>query len=183
MSAAFGEDSVAAGDCLFAIADVLMASGRLDEALEAASAALNVRRGRFDPSDGVVLESVGQLAEIYDALGQAERAYEEYRRLLDFLEGFEDEPGLRDAVKIVQKMLVLFFRTLGARRMRVLNQIKRKDVDDEGIREMFERLVEGDPVRVTEKLFKEYEATGKPVDFDGLALIWHVAVDDLFVVE
>jgi tetratricopeptide (TPR) repeat protein len=179
MSAVFGDDSVAVGDCLFEIADVLVASGRLNEALDAAAAALKVRRANFAPSDTVVLESVRQLAEIYDALGRSEMAHEEYGRLLDFLRGLEDESGVRETVKIVQKMLTLLFRTVGASQRRVLNQIKRKDVDSEAIRQMFETLVEGDPVGITQGLFEQYQATGNPEDFDALALVWHVAVDDL----
>ena len=168
---AFGDDNIHTADCQYELAYVLLDSGRAKEAESPAVKALDIRKANLDADDAIVISSVQQLAEIYDNLGEADRAFDNYRILLNYLKSLEDESVFSDVVKVIRNVICLFFRTVVASEKEVVSQIKEQAVDQAGMKVIFQQLLDNDPVDEMKKHFKG--------DIHALACVYHLALDPL----
>ena len=181
MKAAFGEKSIQYAECLFEFADILVDEGKNDEAVTYSKQAYSIREPVYDADSVPVIESVQQLAVIYDQLNQADNAYTYYRKLIAFLKKIEDEPIFQEVVRIIRNVLCLFFRTIGGSQRQLISQIKRRQLQNlnDLILEVFQQVVETDPVRYAQSEVESYQKTGDTKPFDNLAALYHLATDDI----
>jgi tetratricopeptide (TPR) repeat protein len=179
MISAFGEDSVQVAECEYELADVLLDSGKAEEAEKTALKAYAIRQVNYEADSGVVIDSVQQLAIIYDNMGYSEKAFAYYQLLLNYLKSLEDESVFDDTVKILRNILVLFFRTIATSQRRLVNQLRLKEMDRDSLRDVFQKMIEGDPIDMSKRLLKEYEECGEESAFDALACIYHIGLNEI----
>lgn len=179
MTSSFGEDSVQTAECQFDLADVLLDSGKPEDADEYALKAYSIRHAKFESDNALVIDSVQQLAIIYDTQGQSEKAFGYYRVLLGFLNSLEDESVFEETIKIMRNMLCLFFRSIGSHERQIVNQLKRRHVSQDAMKEVFTQIVEVDLIDYSKKLFENYKESGEPTYFETLACIYHFGLDEL----
>ncbi|KAH0787120.1 PH domain containing protein [Histomonas meleagridis] len=179
MTAAFGNDSPQVAECLFELSDVLIDSGRTLEAEEHSLKSLSIRMKHFSNESPLIIECNQQLALINDSLGRTEKAFSYYRTLLSYLKNIEDESSFDGIVKVIRNMLCLYFRNCSTAEKPVIHQIRRKKVEQELMKDALQKMLDGDPITlVTEKL-RHYLQTGETCDFEMLAAIYHIAIDDI----
>lgn len=179
MTAAFGARSSQVGECHYELADVTLESGQLEEAEKSSKICLSIREEQFGSDDPLVVETVQQLAIIYDTMGNANEAFKYYLRLFNFLRSFEDESIFEETTKVLRNMIVLFFRTSGGQYRQIVAQLRRKKTEQEAMSIAFKNLMENDPIQILTALMKKYQDTGEPEPFEQLACIYHIGLDDL----
>ena len=181
MKAAFGENSIQYGECLFEFADILVDEGKNDEAVTYSKQAYKIREPVYDADSVPVIESVQQLAVIYDQLNQADNAYEYYRKLITFLKKIEDEPIFQEVIRIIRNVLCLFFRTIGGSQRQLISQIKRRQLQNlnDLILAVFQKVLETDPVIYAQSQIEAYQKAAETQPFDNLAALYHLATDDI----
>ena len=179
MTASFSEDSPQAAECQYELADVLLDSGKSDEAEQASLKSLRIREANYESDNSLVLASVQQLASIYDTMENPEKAFPQYRIILNFLKSLEDESIFDEMVKLLRNILCLFFRTLPGVQRRLVNQLKHRQVDNTTMKHVFQKLIENDPVDQTKSHISKYQDTGDPQEFEALACAYHIAHDEL----
>lgn len=179
MSSAFGPESAQVAECEFELADVFLDSGKSEEAEGEAQKAYEIRKNIFDQDNSLVINSVQQLALIYDTLNNVEKAFEYYRILMNFLKSLEDETIFEEMVKVMRNILCLFFRSFGVAQRQTVNQLRRKESSNDEMKSLFQKLIDNDPIDFAKDLFEKYQQNGDPSEFDALAAIYHIAMDDM----
>ncbi|KAK8878069.1 hypothetical protein M9Y10_004832 [Tritrichomonas musculus] len=179
MTSAFGPNSVQVAECEFELADVLFDSGKSEEAEAEALKAYKIRQKMFEPDNSLVINCIQQLALIYDTLNEVDKAFEYYRILINFLKNLEDETIFEEMVKVMKNILCLFFRSFGITQRQTVNRIRRKEVSSDEMKSLFQKLIDNDPIDYSKDLFEKYQKNGDPSDFDSLAAIYHIAMDDI----
>ncbi|EAY16518.1 PH domain containing protein [Trichomonas vaginalis G3] len=181
IKAEYGDSSVEYGECVYMYADVLNDEGKIDEALPYAKKAYEIRSQAYEEESAQVIESIQQLAVIYDQLNEADEAYVYYRKLLEFLKRLEDEPIFEETVRVFRNVICLFFRTIGGKQRQLVNQIRRRNVPklEEMMLSVFTQLIEGDPITFAQEQVEKYNRTAETINFDNLAILYHIATDDL----
>ena len=176
---AFGEHSVQCAECKFELADVLLDSGQSEDAEREALEALKIRQDNYEADNSLVIDCIQQLAVIYDTMNIPEKAYTYYKILINFLKKLEDESIFEEMVKVMRNILCLFFRTAGTTNIQTVNLLRRKKVGVDEMKAAFQHLIDNDPIDITKTLFDNYQNTGEPNDFDTLAAIYHIGMDDM----
>ncbi|OHS98477.1 PH domain containing protein [Tritrichomonas foetus] len=179
MTAAFGPDSVQTAECEFELADALLDSGKSEESEQEAMKAYQIRKSNFEADNSLVIDCVQQLAVIYDTMNEPDKAFNYYRILINFLKRLEDETIFEEMVKVMRNILCLFFRSIGISHIQTVNLLRRKHIEVEEMKGMFQKLIDHDPIDLTKNLFEKYQKAGEQSDFDSLASIYHIAMDDM----
>lgn len=179
--AEYGDSSVEYGESVYAFADVLIDEGKIDEALPYAKKAFEIRSQKYDEESAQVIESIQQLAVVYDQLNDADNAFIYYRKLLDFLKRLEDEPIFEETVRVLRNVICLFFRAIGGRQRQLVTQIRRRNVpnSEDKMISVFTELIEGDPITFAQEQIEKYNKTAETVYFDNIAILYHIATDDI----
>ena len=178
MKKLYSENSVQVAECEYELADVLFDLGKAQEAQPLAIKAMETRKAVFEADNTLVMASVQQLAIIYDTLGETDKAFEQYMTLINFLKGLEDESIFEDMVKVMRNILCLLLRTSTSDERKIISKVKRRDVSHEAMKEVFQRLIDNDPIEETRQLFQKCQS-GHPGELDELACIYHIAIDEL----
>ena len=179
MTASFSEDSPQAAECQYELADVLLGSGKAEEAERASLKSLQIRQAHFEPDNSLVLASVQQLALIYDTMEDSDKAFVQYRILMSFLKSLEDESIFEEMVKVIRNILALFFRTLPGVQRRLVNQLKHHEVEHDTMKQIFQKLTDNDPADETKSHLEKYQSSGDFQEFEWLACAYHIAHDDM----
>ena len=178
MEQLYSENSVQVAECEYELADVLFDLGKAQEAQPLAIKAMETRKAVFEADNTLVMASVQQLALIYDTIGETDKAFEQYLILINFLKGLEDESIFEDMVKVMRNILCLLFRTTSSGERKIISKVKRRDINHQAMQEMFQRLIDNDPIEETRQLFQKCQS-GDPGALDELACIYHIAIDEL----
>lgn len=181
MTAAYGENSPQVAECLFELADVLLESGKVETALVSSLKSFEIRENVYDFESTPVIDSVQQLAIIYDALNQADNAFDYYKRLLNFLKRLEEEAVLEETIKVIRNVLCLFFRSVGSQNRQLIAQLRRRQIMDieQKMSTTFQQLIENEPIDFSNKLLSAYQKSGDANAYDTLTALYHIAFDEI----
>ena len=98
---------------------------------------------------------------------------------MNFLKSLEDESIFEEMVKVMRNILCLFFRSFGVHQRQTVNQLRRKESSNDEMKSLFQKLIDNDPINFVKDLFEKYQQDGDPSEFDSLAAIYHIAMDDM----